>query len=68
MKEYYVYGDYIRPETKERQQKAKAAAAKVFDLMFGKIEEPLGFYSIKDLFHKPTYYEQWQHKAARRTK
>lgn len=39
MKEYYVYGDYIRPETKERQQKSKAAAAKVFDLMFGKIEE-----------------------------
>lgn len=23
MKEYYVYGDYIRPETKERQQKLR---------------------------------------------
>lgn len=29
MKEYYVISDYIRPETKERQQRAKAAAAKV---------------------------------------
>lgn len=68
MKAYYIYDDYIRPETKERQQKAKAAAEKVFDMMFGEIKETHGFDSIKDLFRKPTYYEQWQCKAARRTK
>lgn len=64
MKTYY-FGDYVNPETIKRQESAKKAVAKVFEQMFPNNME---YDTLKDFTRKPTYYEQWQQKTARRTK
>lgn len=64
----YCPEEYVRPETKQRQQRARAAAVKVFNMMFAEVQEYHDFDTFKELIRRPSYYEQWQSKAARRVK